>query len=481
MGITLLAAALRLYRLDTDLWIDEIGSWQHAKSVGLWELVRTFHSPNHHLLNALLERAAVAVFGEHDWTIRLSAVVFGIATIPALYWLARPLMGWWQSLSVALLAAVSYHHVWFSQNARGYAGYLLFSVLATGALWRLVHAPKRRWIVVYIASAILALTSLVITAFMLIAHVLLAGAWLLGKRRRAERVATQLRAMAIAFGTTFVASLVIYGPMAFDLLREVGSAYVREGTGFKPVSLEFVSETLRGLSAGFGSLALVGAIPFLALVVIGSISLMRRAWLVVLSFVLPLAMMAALGVGAGWLTSPRFFILVVPLAFLVAVETLDLVATLLARAGRTDAARARIHGALAAAAVSVCVVALGLGLPRYYQTPKQSFHAAISAFLTRAAPGDAIIAVYQADHGFDYYSRRLGPDSTRFYSTRSTAGLDSLGTRLAGRRVWVATTFERAFRLEEPALWKRVEDGWTRAETFPATVGYGEISLWEPR
>jgi hypothetical protein len=136
---------------------------------------------------------------------------------------------------------------------------------------------------------------------------------------------------------------------------------------------------------------------------------------------------------------------------------------------------------LAAAAVAVCVVALGLGLPRYYQTPKQSFHAAIATFLTRAEPGDAIIAVYQADHGFDYYSRRLGPDSTRFYSTRSTAGLDSLGTRLAGRRVWVATTFERAFRLEEPALWKRVEDGWTRAATFPATVGYGEISLWEPR
>ena len=52
---------------------------------------------------------------------------------------------------------------------------------------------------------------------------------------------------------------------------------------------------------------------------------------------------------------------------------------------------------------------------------------------------------------------------------------------LAGRRVFLATTFERAFKLESPELWKRVEDGWKPAETFPATIGYGEITLWEPR
>ena len=68
---------------------------------------------------------------------------------------------------------------------------------------------------------------------------------------------------------------------------------------------------------------------------------MRRGWLIVLSFVLPLGMMAVLVVVAGWLTSPRFFILVVPLAFLVAVESLDLVARLLSRlVGMSEPARA---------------------------------------------------------------------------------------------------------------------------------------------
>src|SRR4030095_3027660 len=97
-----------------------------------------------------------------------------------------------------------------------------------------------------------------------------------------------------------------------------------------------------GLGAGFGSLALVGAIPFLALVAVGTLSLMRRAWLIVLSFVLALGMMAVVVLIAGWLTSPRFFILVVPLAFLVAVESLDLVARLASRVV-AEPRRRRVH------------------------------------------------------------------------------------------------------------------------------------------
>jgi len=482
LGLTLIGAALRLYRLDTDLWVDEIGSFEHAMSLSIGEFVRTFSSPNQHLLNGLLERVSVALFGEHNWSVRLPAVLFGIATVPAMYWLARPIMRGWQALAVAFLTAVSYHHIWFSQNARGYSGYLLFCILATGALWRMTVDGRRRWVALYIASAVLAAASLIIAGFVIATHVALATFVVLSARRRGDRVSPLVRRFGVAFGITFLISLAVYGPTVLQILRAVGTAYVREGTGFQPVSLEFVTETLRGLSAGFGSLALFGAIPFLVLVGIGTLSLARRAWLVLLSFVVPLGLMAALVVLAGWLTSPRFFILVVPLAFLVAVESLDLVARLLSRIARGDGSRARLHGVLAGAAVVVCGVALAFGLPRYYAVPKQPFTAAIAAFERRARPGDALVAVYQADRGFDYYTRRLGlAEQNRFYSTRTLAGFDSLGSALAGRRVMVATTLERAFKLEEPELWRRVETGWKPVETLSATVGYGEITLWEPR
>jgi hypothetical protein len=479
--ITLLGAGLRIYRLDTDLWIDEIGSFQYAMSVTVGELFRTFSSPNQHLMNSLLERLSVAALGEHDWTVRLPAAVFGIATVPAMYWLARPIMRGWQSLAVAFLTAVSYHHIWFSQNGRGYSGYLLFSVLATGALYRLLATPRRRWIVLYALCAVLALSSLIIAAFVIIAHVVLAAAFVIKRHREAEPVAPTIRALAATFGITAAASLVIYGPSAIELLRVVATAYVREGTGFRPISLEFVRETLRGLGAGFGPLALVGAVPFLVLVAIGTLSLMRRGWFVVLTFVLALGMMAAVVVLAGWLTSPRFFILVVPLAFLVAVESLELVSRLLSRVV-AESNRGWVHEVLAGAAVVVCALALSFGLPRYYAIPKQSFRATIAAFESRSTPGDALVAVYQADRGFDYYTRRLGlAGDGRFYSTRTVTGFDSLGTKLTGRRVYLATTFERAFKLESPDLWKRVEDGWKPVESFPATIGYGEITLWAPK
>jgi hypothetical protein len=479
--ITLLGAALRIYRLDTDLWIDEIGSFQYAMSVTVGELLRTFSSPNQHLLNSLLERVSVAAFGEHDWSIRLPAVLFGVLTVPAIYWLARTVMGGWQSLSVAFLTAVSYHHVWFSQNARGYSGYLLFCVIATTAFWHLIHTEERRWIWIYALSAMLGLLSLIIAAPVIATHVMLAAFYVVRSSRRGETIGPLVRRLLMVFGATGLAALAIYGPTAIQIVRSVGTAYVRAGTGFNPMSVEFITETLRGLGAGFGSLALVGAIPFLALVGIGTLSLMRRGWLIVLSFVIPLAMLAVLVLVAGWLTSPRFFILVVPLAFLVAVESLDLVARALARFAPI-ASRTRVQSALAGVAVVVCAGALAFGLPRYYEIPKQSFRAAISTFTTRSRDGDALIAVYQADRGFAMYTHRVGLDTTgRFFSTRTVQGFDSLGTQLSGRRVWLATTMERAFKLEEPDLWKRVEDGWAPVETLPATVGNGEITIWEPK
>jgi len=143
--------------------------------------------------------------------------------------------------------------------------------------------------------------------------------------------------------------------------------------------------------------------------------------------------------------------------------------------------RLRAQGALAGAAVVVCAAALAFGLPRYYRVPKQSFRATIAAFTATAKPGDALVAVYQADRGFDYYTRRLGlAGEGRFYSSRTVSGFDSLGTVLSGKRVYLATTFERAFKLESPDLWKRVVDGWKPIETFPATIGNGEITLWAP-
>jgi hypothetical protein len=47
--------------------------------------------------------------------------------------------------------------------------------------------------------------------------------------------------------------------------------------------------------------------------------------------------------------------------------------------------------------------------------------------------------------------------------------------------VLLATTFERAFKLEQPEMWKQVEGGWTRVETLPATSATARSRCGETR
>src|SRR5262245_41137163 len=44
----------------------------------------------------------------------------------------------------ALLMAVSYHHVWFSQNARGYTELMFWSLIGTGLFIEGMAQPSRR-------------------------------------------------------------------------------------------------------------------------------------------------------------------------------------------------------------------------------------------------------------------------------------------------------------------------------------------------
>ena len=49
-----------------------------------------------------------------------------------------------------------------------------------------------------------------------------------------------------------------------------------------------------------------------------------------------------------------------------------------------------------------------------------------------------------------------------------------------GQRLLLATTFERALSLDQPALLSLIEMHWQADKTFAATVGDGEIRIWSP-
>ncbi|MFP5354733.1 MAG: hypothetical protein ACLGIK_06190, partial [Gemmatimonadota bacterium] len=126
-GVVLVALGARLIGVNSGLWIDEIYSLVHSFRAPVRGILTEYWADNHHPLYALLAHASRAAFGEAPWSVRLPAVLFGVAAIPALLALGVRVASRGEALLASLLLTVSYHHVWFSQNARGYSAIAFFA------------------------------------------------------------------------------------------------------------------------------------------------------------------------------------------------------------------------------------------------------------------------------------------------------------------------------------------------------------------
>ncbi|HID28697.1 MAG TPA: hypothetical protein EYP19_01685, partial [Desulfobacterales bacterium] len=116
--ITLLALALRLYRLDgQSFWADEMSSLvSAAKPVPrlLHDISNEIHPPGYHLTL----KAWVGIFGIGEAGVRSLSVFFGLALVLLTYLIGRRISGEWAGLVAAFLAAISPFQVYYSQEAR---------------------------------------------------------------------------------------------------------------------------------------------------------------------------------------------------------------------------------------------------------------------------------------------------------------------------------------------------------------------------
>ena len=113
------ALVLRLWRLDTDLWLDELLTLTDFLRMPLGEIIAKFPSQNQHPLYSILGRISVLIFGEDAAAARLPAALFGVASIWALFLLGRRVYNVREALIACALMTFSYHHVWFSQTHAG--------------------------------------------------------------------------------------------------------------------------------------------------------------------------------------------------------------------------------------------------------------------------------------------------------------------------------------------------------------------------
>ena len=199
VALTLLAALLRLSTLDLQsFWYDEAFTPVHVLHPGLAATLRAFvHTENTPPLWYVVLWGFSRLLGTGEVALRLPSALAGIATVPVAWgigWelVGRGLSGRRAAIATAALVAVNPLFVWYSQEARAYAFFVLFAALAMLCMLRADREPSPRRMALFALSGALALLSHYFALFLLIPMAL----WLLRPRRRGRPRLPALLALA---------------------------------------------------------------------------------------------------------------------------------------------------------------------------------------------------------------------------------------------------------------------------------------------
>jgi mannosyltransferase len=442
LAMTLLAAVLRLYRLgDQPFWLDEIQTWRMIRpEAGLrfWEQMREgIQGP---LYLAVLWPLA-RVGGNLEFLLRLPAAIAGVITVPILGLAIGRLWNRRSGQLAALLLALSPFHVWYSQEARGYAFVILFTVAASLLFLRMAErGPTPGGVLVMILLWACAIWSSLSALFLWAAEALTWLIWVRGESRRDRLL------WLLAFGGALVPAipwiLQATGVVAVDRLlpgAETGAA-LRGETTFTPLAYGYTFfSLLYGFSLGpslremhqldrlqillheWPVLAPAAIVAICALVA-GLLALRRREYLL-LWLLVPVAAVTLLAWRNVKTFNPRYVAVILP-------WMLGLAAAGIARLERRRGAF--LGGAL--------ILLFLISLSGYYHSEryaKEDLRGAAALVTARAAPGEIVFLpvglppfLYYYDGAapvranWDFIARRTRSELTAFL-TEYLAGADS--------------------------------------------------------
>ena len=457
------AAIVRVIGLDGGLWVDEVYSLVRSFREPIGTILTEYWGDNHHPLYAVLAHTSRAVFGESPWSVRLPAMLFGVAAVPMLLWLGEQVASRREAIMAALLLAVSYHHVWFSQNARGYSAIAFFAIATLWALLRGVESGARRYFLIYAVLAALGAYTHLTMIFVVVGHAAALGLWLLTTplpdRGRVVRLGV------LAFGLSAMGTVLLYAPM----LRAVIAFFTQQKSGLAGVStpswaaVELVRGLLLGLGAGGVAVAVVALSVGAFVAVQGVRSLWRTQRLFLFAMVAPIGV-TILGAAATRGTMyPRFFFFAIGPAILIAVHGAFVTC-------RWVAARVPAIGSgerLATIAVSLGIVLSALSLSADYRYPKQDFEGAMKYVLAERGATDGVVTAGIPSNPLNTLYLQPWP----VVSTR--ASLDSV--RATVSRTWVIWSFPRILERSSPQIAELLSQDCPHPRTFRGTVGGGDI------
>ena len=462
-GLAAVAAILRVVALNQQLWFDEIMTLLDSARAPILRIVTHYGGQNQHMLYSLLAHCSIRVFGEQPWALRLPAVLFGVAGIPALYFFGRLVTTKREALFAAALMVINYQHIWFSQNARGYTGMVFWTLLASIFFVRCANNGRKSDCVIYGISAALGIYTHLMMAFVVIGHAIL-YAWLIWSRSRSTgRIPRNSLLLLYGLVLAGTVSFALYAPVIPGIFaRTIGVA----GTSVRSEwasPLWALKEMVHGLRNGAGGGLLAITIAG-ALLLSGLVSSWRSNRFVVGLMIFPGLVTAAAVLATSHNFWPRFFFFEIGFALLLlvrgAVVCSDFAAKRLSSTGR-------LAFRFSTAALVLMLLASVIPLRAEYLYPKQDYLSAMQFVDGQQRSDEQVVTVGVVTTAFQRYYGRSWP----LLETR--AQLDAQLTQ--DRGTWLIYAMPIYIRASQPDVWEAIQSRFTVVRVFPGTLSGGEI------
>jgi uncharacterized membrane protein len=465
--LVLIGAGLRVYQLDSGLWVDEIYSLLGSVRPSLASIVTHFSSNNDHALYSVLAHLSITLFGEHAWTLRLPALIFGIASLPMLYLVGSAVTSRYEALLATAMMTFSYHHVWFTQNARGYTALLFWTLLCTFLLLHWFQNRRGLSLAAYAVVAALGAYTHLTMVLVVVSHALIC-AWVLFIRRPRELQALEWRPVAMAFIGSGLLTVFLYAPV----LGDMHAFFTTDLPDSKNVAtpLWALLAAAKGLQAGFGqvwAVAIAAAISGL-----GLLGYYRQHRIALWLFLLPAPVTLVIALTMGRPVHPRFFLFLMGFLLLILVRGATLAGAWAGSRLRSRGAR-RQPGMLGAATVAAGFIALSVkSLPYGYAYPKQDYLQAMEYVERNRAVQDHVAAIGQntAVPFIDYLGQpwQLVEDARQFRQLRAQ-----------GQTVWALYTLPAYVESNMPGVLEEIDAQCEHVTSFHGTLAGGDIFIYK--
>jgi hypothetical protein len=338
--------------------------------------------------------------------LRLPFAVAGCLTVLSIYALARFFSGPWVALNTAFFVSLSPMLVWYSQEVRGYAFVVLFTVLMTYYLARWVENPRNRYLFYYGLFLFAGLLSNLAAAFVVMAHFVylvatpprrrLMGRWILSIVVVMLFFSPWVRSIVIATNVNRLAGADVGEPLkggakwsalAVPYTLFTFSVGYTLGPPMRRIQTEGMAVVMRGLPWVVATGAIFGAAAVVGLRKLKQEN--RDALFLVLTWIIvPMAAVAALAIRNVKVFTPRYALVSLPPYGLII--------------GRGLAAITKSRWW---PVTIVFAGVLAVSLTNYFLVPaygKDDARGVADKIMEHFEPGDSVLAVYGA-RPLEYY------------------------------------------------------------------------------